>query len=449
MENVAVVSQDMLRSIRSEVEKKPTNKAAVLNHGDISRMKASAKIETEDEKKAAATMAKTVKEAAMEQSKARKDRMQAMDRERAQKVPPSDIEQSNRNKDVGILSKAQAQLDEELDDVKHMNQMVLYSKVVTIRDKQLEENKSLEKEWLEEQRKLDLMMEIERLKGLKVAEEREAVRQQARRKGALVIVDQIQEREIERIKQREQLVKEQEQMARQIENQRLAEIKAADDKRARNQRLIAEVEAANGVALQKKSEIRQRELEEEQKIVRYNQEKIEREVAQALEERRIKEEKEKEVARLREMQEKAADRQSEIDALRAKRAFEEGERQARRKEVAEKERMQRQAAELEVARKRQFNEREATLATQAKAERDDFLRIIERQKEDEQKERDMEAERQYQLRNHANVVRAQIAKNSTVKQQDRMDYLEEGKKVRQKLEDDRLKVEAIKQKKLG
>lgn len=32
-------------------------------------------------------------------------------------------------------------------------------------------------------------MEIERLKGLKIAEEREAVRKQARRKGALVIVD--------------------------------------------------------------------------------------------------------------------------------------------------------------------------------------------------------------------------------------------------------------------
>ena len=28
-------------------------------------------------------------------------------------------------------------LDEEHDDVKHMNQMVLYSKVVTVRDKQL------------------------------------------------------------------------------------------------------------------------------------------------------------------------------------------------------------------------------------------------------------------------------------------------------------------------
>ena len=45
------------------------------------------------------------------------------------------------------------------------------------------------------------------------------------------------------------------------------------------------------------------------------------------------------------------------------------------------------AAELEFARKRQFNERETMMAQQAKAERDDFLRVIERQKEEEQKER--------------------------------------------------------------
>ena len=149
-------------------------------------------------------------------------------------------------------------------------------------------------------------------------------------------------------------VKEQQQMAQQIENQRLADIRAAEEKREKNLRLIAEVEAANKVALAKKTEVRQRELEEEQKIVAYNKAKVEREVAAALEERRMKEEKEREVARLREMQEKAADRQSEIDALRAKRAFEEGERQARRKEIAEKERLQRQARELEDARKRQF-----------------------------------------------------------------------------------------------
>ena len=57
-------------------------------------------------------------------------------------------------------------MDEEQDDVKKMNQMVLYSKVVTIRDQQLIESKNLESEWVREQKKLDLMMEIERLKDL-------------------------------------------------------------------------------------------------------------------------------------------------------------------------------------------------------------------------------------------------------------------------------------------
>ena len=66
----------------------------------------------------------------------------------------------------GLLSKAQMQIDEQHDDVKGMNKMLFYAKVVTVRDKQLEESKQLEKEYIEEQKKLDLMMEIERLKGL-------------------------------------------------------------------------------------------------------------------------------------------------------------------------------------------------------------------------------------------------------------------------------------------
>jgi hypothetical protein len=65
-----------------------------------------------------------------------------------------------------LLTKAQTLMDEEQDDVKKMNQMVLYSKVVTIRDQQLIESKKLEEEWVREQKKLDIMMEIERLKDL-------------------------------------------------------------------------------------------------------------------------------------------------------------------------------------------------------------------------------------------------------------------------------------------
>ena len=47
------------------------------------------------------------------------------------------------------------------------------------------------------------MMEIERLKVLKVEEEREAVKAQQRIKGKQVIVDQIQDRTLQRMKEQE------------------------------------------------------------------------------------------------------------------------------------------------------------------------------------------------------------------------------------------------------
>ena len=94
----------------------------------------------------------------------------------------------------------------------------------------------------------------------------------------------------------------------------------------------------------------------------------------------MNEEKEREVAKLRALQEKAQDKQSEIDALRAKRAFEEAERNERLKEQRELEQKQKVLAELEEARQRQFMDKELRLAEQAKQNRDEFMRIITTQK---------------------------------------------------------------------
>lgn len=46
------------------------------------------------------------------------------------------------------------------------------------------------------------------------------------------------------------------------------------------------------------------------------------------------------------------------------------------------------------------------------------------------------------------MFRDQIGMNEEVKKQNRLDYLEEGRKVRQRIEDERLKVERIKAQKL-
>jgi hypothetical protein len=71
----------------------------------------------------------------MAEAKARKQRMLDMDKERSNKIPPTEYQQLTKDKNETLLTKAQMMLDEEHDDVKHMNQMMLYSKVVTIRDR--------------------------------------------------------------------------------------------------------------------------------------------------------------------------------------------------------------------------------------------------------------------------------------------------------------------------
>jgi len=123
------------------------------------------------------------------------------------------------------------------------------------------------------------------------------------------------------------------------------------------------------------------------KIVEYEAKKRAEVEAQLAEEKKLKEEKELEIKRLRDLQERAADRQAEIDALRQKRAFEENERNERAKEIAEAEKRRAQAKALDIARKKQFMEREEMLGQQAKLERDSFLKVIEEHKRAEEEER--------------------------------------------------------------
>lgn len=102
-------------------------------------------------------------------SKARRQRIIENDFKRASKIQNTKVVATNIPKGQKVetlLTKAMDMLDEDDDDVKGMNQLVLQAKVINIRNKQLEENKQLEKDWIEEQKRYDLMMEIERLKAL-------------------------------------------------------------------------------------------------------------------------------------------------------------------------------------------------------------------------------------------------------------------------------------------
>ena len=79
----------------------------------------------------------------------------------------------NETQGNSILAAAKKAKENSLDATKEMETLLKYSKVVSIRDLQKEEHKRMERNFKEKEAKLDLMMELERLKELKFQEDKE------------------------------------------------------------------------------------------------------------------------------------------------------------------------------------------------------------------------------------------------------------------------------------
>lgn len=243
----------------------------------------------------------------------------------------SDIERENLQINSSLKQKAKKIKDENTDEAKDLNKLIMYAKVASIRDKQLQESNMLKNEFKKYNNKLDLMMEIERLKELQLQEEREKLRKEQQYAGSLVIIDQIKDKEMERIKINELKEKDKQIMLKQVAELENEEKRNNDLKKKQAARLAKEVEESNlrATEIKEKKKIEEKELE--LKIHEYNLNRIKKEEEEATEKKRILEEKEKELQKMRDRQEKAKDKQSELDALRAKRAYEDAERQAREK----------------------------------------------------------------------------------------------------------------------
>jgi len=68
---------------------------------------------------------------------------------------------------------------------------------------------------------------------------------------------------------------------------------------------------------------------------------------------------------------------------------------------------------------------------------------IQKQKQIELQERKVEEDKKQALVDHSYKIRGQISNNESLKKQDRLDYLEEGRKVREKIDNERQKIKDI------
>lgn len=369
--------------------------------------------------------------------------------ERRAKAPElSDLEKEDLERNRQLLAGAQKKRDENRDEVKKMNQMMLYAKCVAIRDKQLEEKKAIEAKEKEEMKKLDVMMEVNRLKKIHELEEIEKAKEIEMRKGALVINVQIEAREKERLRERE--LKEQEAQVMLARIKEMEEKKERDDiaKQARGKKMLEEILASNQRSADLKAERIANAKAEDLKIKEYILEKARREQEIEDEKARIKKAKDDEFNRTREAMEKQADTRSALDELRAKRAQENAERKFRQIEREKAEKQAHIQHELQVSRDQMLDAKERRLVELAREERRIFEEIIVKQRQAEEALHARDAALKAQRIAGRDEIVKQVKAKEEAKYSTRYNKFDEGRAILQAQERELADLERIKMAKL-
>jgi len=191
-----------------------------------------------------------------------------------------------------------------------------------------------------------------------------------------MILKQIEENEKEKVYKEE--IREQENVAMFDYMQKLQEKDFQDfSKRKESQKKLAlELLKANREIDEQRDLRKQQDRIADLAVLEFQKAKAAREAAQEAEIERKRDEKEKEVARLRAKQERARDLQADKDALRAKREQERREREWREKEKFQALKKKQTEEEMRLAREWQIKNKEQHLAVDAARERVEFERVL-------------------------------------------------------------------------
>jgi len=289
----------------------------------------------------------------IEKAVRRKKHMLEMDQKAQNELQKSVSDQLSEDRIKDIRKKAQEQVDDTEDIVKLLKMYSERAAAFTIRDQQLKDKIDMEKKESVHDRRMDLAMEIDRLKELESREQDEKRKLDKRLKDRKVIEDQIE------FRRQQQLLREE---SREQENmQMLQTIKQNEEKAAAQQverskeAAIARLEVmkANEDALAAKAAREYLDKEEEERIIAYQMKRDEilrQREAEAIIAERKKKEMQK---RMLEAQTRELDKQAQIDELRARRAMEAKERKYRENKLLEARKKQQSIVEINDSRKRQ------------------------------------------------------------------------------------------------
>ena len=342
-----------------------------------------------------------------------------------------------------------AVVDPNDDAIKDLNILCKHAKIATIRDRQLDERKQMENLYKKKEERLDLMMELERLKEIKFKEEKEKQIKKLNNESKEIIIDQILDNERVRIKKREMIEKEKIQMKMQLEKFEEEEKKRILHEKQLKEARIRECLNVDKFALLLKQKKKIEEKEEELKDHKYNIEKAKKEEEYIKEKKRIALEKEKEIQLMREKQKKAQDKQAEMDAIRAQRDYEEAERKAKLKEKEDEITKQKKLMECIRENERHKKVKDLHMNDEIRKEKEEYEKMKKEREKEIEEEKERKREKIKLIMENGNFVKNQIKEKEEKERGNWKEKYEEGRKVKQMHEDYYNSIEMIKQQKIA
>jgi len=332
--------------------------------------------------------------------------------------------------------------------VKQFDQICRKAKIATIWDRQMEERKMMEGMYLNKEKRLDEMMELERLKEIKFIEEREKFNKNNKIKSQKAVIEQILDNDFERNKKREEIEREKILMLRQLEKMKEEDKKIIAMKKIEKQEKIKEfVHALDIMAQAKKKKILE-EKEEDLKIKKFNLEKDAQEEKLLQEKKRIALEREREAQALREKQEKQNDKLDEVNEARARKAMIEEE--IKKKKKMEEENLKRQKRIKEMVESNDLMLKIKKSLGEKEIEKDKEIidkMNLENQKEEEEEKIKKRIKMEKMIENKIELEK-QIMNKEQREKNKRKKELEEGKKILKEQDNYLKSLEEIRQQKI-
>ncbi|XP_059991439.1 cilia- and flagella-associated protein 45 isoform X4 [Lagenorhynchus albirostris] len=428
--------------------KDPSGESLIMSPEEFERIKWASHVLTREELKAREQAFKEEKEAIVDAVTTRKKIMKQKEMVWRTSKKLNNLEEVAKDRAQNLLQRARQLRMEQEEELKDVSKIILNAKCHAIRDAQILEKQLIQKELDAEEKRLDQMMEVERQKSVQRQEELHRKRREESIRGRRHIVEQMEKKQEERSLLAEQQQQDKEQIRAYMEQLQEEDLRDLERRHQQKLQMQAEIKRINDENQRQKAELLAQEKLADQMVMEFTKKKMAREAEFEAEQERIRREKEKEIARLRAMQEKAQDYQAEQDALRAKRNQEVADREWRRKEKENAQKKMETEARLRKSRQEQVAFKEHALAVQVQRDRDEFERILRAQREQIEKQQLEEEKKARGRLQYANELQRQVRENQQKQLQDRIATFEEGRRLKEEAQKWRERIEGIKKKKI-